>query len=99
MEDLSSGFYLSALPELKSYKNISDYKAHFTFSDNDWELLNTVAASDSLSLTTLSPGAKTAIISELKAELARLLWSDEGYYEVHNTDDKVIAKAIEVLNK
>ena len=42
---------------------------------------------------------RDALQKRLKALLARFKWRDEGFFEVLNTNDHVIDKALEVLRK
>jgi carboxyl-terminal processing protease len=43
--------------------------------------------------------SKGYIINNLKAEIARQLWSEEGYYRVANTKDTELKRAMEQLRK
>ena len=43
--------------------------------------------------------SKGYIINNIKAEIARQLWPDDGYYRVSNTQDYELKKALETLRK
>jgi hypothetical protein len=43
--------------------------------------------------------SKGYIINNIKAEIARQLWPDDGYYRVSNTQDDELKKALETLRK
>ena len=40
---------------------------------------------------------KSDLVKDIKAGLARQVWRNEGYFEVLNTADNAIKKALEVL--
>jgi carboxyl-terminal processing protease len=58
-----------------------------------------MSAKDSLSLNDINETEKNYLLKALKTSVARQIWRNEGYYEVTNTEDKTVKKAIEVLMK
>ena len=42
---------------------------------------------------------KQILQHRIKALIARQIWRTEGYYEVSNTYDSAVAKALEVIKK
>jgi carboxyl-terminal processing protease len=64
-----------------------------------WNGLVNYAVKDSVNLTTVSAKEKESLQKRLKAYLARFRWRNAGFYQVLNSDDPVIKKALEVLAK
>ena len=58
-----------------------------------------MAAKDSLELQLISDEEKNYLFRALKTSVARQIWRNEGYFEVTNTDDKTVMKAMEILVK
>ncbi|MBL0146711.1 MAG: hypothetical protein IPP48_14235 [Chitinophagaceae bacterium] len=57
------------------------------------------AAKDSVSLTNISAKEKNRLTASIKSTIARQLWRNDGYFEVHNMNDAEIKKAIEVIKQ
>jgi carboxyl-terminal processing protease len=55
--------------------------------------------SDSIDLDKVSEEDKESLQRRLKALLARFRWRNDGFYQVLNTEDAVILRAIEELKK
>jgi carboxyl-terminal processing protease len=58
-----------------------------------------MAAKDSVVVTNLSEKDKQDLVSRIKSSLARQLWRNEGFYEMLNTSDNTVKKAVEFLSK
>ena len=58
-----------------------------------------LATKDSAHSEPTSAAEKTDFINRIKSSIARQLWRNEGFFEVINTSDEMIKKAIELLNK
>lgn len=84
-------------PEIKNY-SISDFKNNFDIERNGWSLFKELALKDSLSVENLKPNDKSFLIKSLKLSVARQLWQNEGYFEIMNSDDEVVRKALTILN-
>ncbi len=85
--------------ELESYKTSSDFIGRFNLQPVDWSLFENQAAKDSVYMQpqSISPKQKEELLLRLKAAIARQLWRSQGLYEVLNTGDDVIKKAVEVI--
>jgi len=99
--NLFAGMYFDNNLEslLKKYSTIDKFDKHFEMSDKEFDELNILAfnknkikGSDS-DITT----SKKYIEAKFKAYLARDLYQ-EGYYKVYNKLDKLVLKAIEIIN-
>ena len=53
---------------------------------------------DSIDIKRISAKDKQNIITDLKALIARLVWEKNGYFQVLNSNDKTIKKALEIIN-
>lgn len=92
-------FYLQNIQTLKNYKTPADFIKSFSLTDDNMKDFMTVAAKDSLNLSSITPKEKTDIINRIKSAIARQLWRTEGMVEVLNTDDNTIKKALEIVAK
>ncbi len=95
--DFAYRYYLQNEPALKSFKTTNDFIQTFSFNDRDWTLFSEQAAKDSISLATLTSREKADLLVRIKSSIARQVWRNEGYYEMFNTQDRAIQKALEVL--
>lgn len=90
-------FYLQNLVVLKAFKTPADFIKGFNLSDENWKQFTDAAARDSINLNLASAKEKSSIFSQIKSSIARQLWRNEGYFEVMNTTDEGIRKALEIL--
>jgi len=99
MESFAYKFALQNQQSINEYKSPADFAKKFLFTDSDWQQFVAFAAKDSISLNNITAKEKLTEEENLKSFIARQVWHTEGFFEVMNTDDAVIKKAIEVLNK
>jgi carboxyl-terminal processing protease len=78
------------------FKNAVDFAQHFNRADDAWNAFLQYAAKDSIKLPSFD---KEEADKRIKVALARQIWRMEGYYEVTNLDDTMIAKAMETIKK
>src|SRR4029079_8284764 len=97
--DFAYHYYLQNQPNLNSYKSPADFEKNFTFTDDNWKSFKAVAAKDSIVLDNISPKEKTELVNRIQSSIARQIWRIEGFYEVLNTRDKAVIKALELLSK
>jgi len=90
-------YYINHLPSFEQYKNPSDFTSHYNGENEVWNQLVSYAAKDSIKLNNVSGNDKLNIENQIKAYLARLKWRSQGYYQVSNSFDPAIQKALEVL--
>ena len=79
------------------YKNINDFIQRYNVSDADFNRLQTFAVKNSINITAINAKEKTELNKRIKALMARQIWRNEGFYEVINTTDNAVAKALEIL--
>ena len=92
-------YYLQHKSEIQQYTSALDYTEHFKNDDELWNQFVKYAVKDSVNLKTISSKDKEPLQKRLKAYLARFRWRNDGFYEVLNTDDTVVKKALQELAK
>ena len=81
------------------FKTPADFYAGFLFTDEDWQKFIAVAAKDSIDLKGIPKDEKNILTSHIKANLARMIWRNEGFFEVLNRTDESIKRATFLLQK
>jgi len=90
--------YLRHEKEFKQYTSPKMFEEKYTVSDqvlND--LKNYAAGKDSIHLNINNEVEKSLLQRQIKVLTAREIWRTEGFYEVNNTYDSVVAKALELM--
>jgi len=97
LSNLVYNYYLQNKQQLEQYKTATDYASGFNSSVlwNDLVKNN----NDSFKLKTAGAKEREMIEQRLKALLARYKWRNSGFYQVLNSQDPVIKKAIETIAK
>lgn len=83
------------LPTL--YKSSRDFSSQFNLQPADWLLFESLSAKDSVNLQLITPQERSELQLRLKAAIARQLWRNEGLYEILNTNDDMVKKALAIL--
>ena len=96
--DFMYNYYVRHMDELNKYKSPEDFAANYNNLEPVWQELVIYAAKDTIDLKLVSPADKDFLQKRIKAQLARYKWRLKGFYEVSNSDDHVIKKALEVLS-
>lgn len=89
--------YLSHQKQFDAYQNASDFNRSYTVNDSTFHHLQELAKKDSLYFSIKNPNEKAQISRQIKSLTARQIWRTEGFFEVNNTYDDVVKKAIELL--
>ncbi len=97
--DFAYRYYLGHTDELKKYKTPSEFTRQFIFTDDNWQQFLSMAVKDSIILNSINEKEKKDLVIRIKSSLARQIWRNEGFYEMMNTSDKTVKKALEVLSK
>ena len=92
-------YYIQNPREFQQYKTPSEFAAKYQNTAEAWNKLVEFARKDSINLQKIPEKDKRNIEERIKAYLARLKWRTQGFYEVYNTYDPVVKKALEVLGK
>jgi carboxyl-terminal processing protease len=97
--DFIYNYYIRHIDELNKYSTPQDFTANYNNLEPAWLELVIYAAKDSIDLKQVAPTDEDFLQKRIKAQLARYKWRAKGYYEVANSDDPVIKKAMEELAK
>jgi carboxyl-terminal processing protease len=81
------------------YKTAAQFAAGYQNTSDAWKSLVAYASKDSINLNKVPETDRKNIQERIKAYLARLKWRTEGFYEVYNTYDPVVRKAMQELEK
>lgn len=92
-------YYLQNKRQIDQYTSIDDYVRRFDRVNDMWNGFVAHAARDSVNLNTVTPAQKETLQRRLEAYLGRFRWRNNGYYQVLNSDDAVIKKALEEVKK
>jgi carboxyl-terminal processing protease len=90
-------YYIDHVNQFDEYKSPADFAARYQNSVDVWNQLVNEAFKDSIRLQNIPETDKGKIQAQIKAYLARLKWRTQGYYQVSNSFDPVVEKAMEIL--
>lgn len=90
-------YYTRNMEQFQQYKNPADFAARFNNGDDAWNGLVQFAAKDSINLRNVPADDRKEVQERIKAYLARFRWRTQGYYQVLNTTDEMVQKALEVI--
>jgi carboxyl-terminal processing protease len=91
-------YYLKNKAQIDRYASVADYSQHFNNSDL-WNQFVAYAAVQSIPLQLLTSQQKQTLLNRLEAYLIRFKWRNTGYYQVLNSEDPVVIKAVEEIKK
>jgi carboxyl-terminal processing protease len=92
-------YYIQHISAFQAYKGPAEFAAGYHDEDRLWKALVVYSAHDKIDLSAIPPKEKDVLQHRLKALLARQIWRTEGYYEITNTFDPAVAKALDVVDK
>lgn len=81
------------------FKNPADFAKRYSDTRTAWNSLMTYASQNSVHVQNIPERDKLDIEKRIKTWLARQIWRMEGYYEVSNSDDAAIKKAMSEMKK
>jgi len=99
-QELFTAYTIDCLqPLLSQYSAANDFEKQYNVSDDDFDKFILYASKsikeiDAQELLT----SKLVIKNMLKAYAARFKWGDNAYYEVMNSDDAALKKAVQAIN-
>lgn len=91
-------YYMNNQAAMNQYKTADEYSNGFPATAL-WDGFVQKTAADSIKPTILKPIEKERLLLRMKALLARYKWRTSAYFQVLNTTDPVILKAMEALAK
>ncbi|MFT3701091.1 MAG: S41 family peptidase [Agriterribacter sp.] len=92
-------YYVKHISQFKLYNTPADFEKAFDVTNDVWDDFTSFAAADSISLNNISATDKSYLTQRLKSLFARQQWRNEGFYEVNNSQDPMVKKALEKLSE
>ncbi|HEY8688224.1 MAG TPA: S41 family peptidase [Chitinophagaceae bacterium] len=93
------GNYLANKNKFMAYASPGQFEKNYLIDDVTWNSFKAFAATDSINMNVVDEKEKSELLKQIKILTARQIWRNEGLYEVSNTEDATIKKALEVLTK
>lgn len=90
-------YYIQNKAIFKQYKNAADFVQNFNETNAAFNSLADYVPKDSMDVKSLPAKDKTEIERRIKTWLARQIWRMNGYFQVNNTADKMVQRALEEL--
>lgn len=98
--DFAYEYYSHHQDDFKQYHSSAEFNERFSFTSAMLESFRQYALKDStVRAAQITSQDEQEIARRLKALLARQVWNTEGYYQVSNSTDPMVEKAISVLDK
>ncbi len=91
-------YYISNVSSFNAYKQAATFAHQFTVDKTLYNGLVDFARKDSINISGLRPKDQLFLEQRIKSLLARQVWRSEGFYEVINTTDPVVKKAMEIIH-
>jgi carboxyl-terminal processing protease len=92
-------YYLQHKQAIDQYSTTAIYASQFHNEEDMWNGMVNYTAKDSFNLQGVAGKEKELVQQRLKALLARYKWRTSGFYQVLNTNDPVLKKALEEINR
>jgi carboxyl-terminal processing protease len=88
-------YYLQNRASLDSFKNAKDFTDRFHANVMTWKSLMDFVAENKIQLPVIPEKDKVEIEKRIKSYLGRQIWGMEGFYEVSNSWDLTVQKALQ----
>jgi len=92
-------YYLQNKLQVDKYSTTADFITGFNNTEGIWNDLVKFTATDSINFKSVSGKEKELVQQRLKALLARYKWRNAGFYQVLNSNDAMVKKALETIAK
>ncbi|MEO8569083.1 MAG: S41 family peptidase, partial [Ginsengibacter sp.] len=89
--------YLARQQEFKSYKSPKIFQEKYNVDDATLENLKDYAQKDSINFDLADEKERSLLQKQIKIMTARQIWRTQGLYEVSNTEDATINKALDFI--
>ena len=99
LSDFAYYYFIKNKAQLHSFKSVKEFSGAFALTNDDWAQFETISLKDSVNVALFSQHEKDELSLRLKAAIARQVWRNEGLYEVLNTKDDAVSKAMEVMKR
>jgi carboxyl-terminal processing protease len=91
-------YFLDHKSELLHYSSPSAFNKEFK-TENLWESLVAFTKKDTVDINQLTAAYRPVFLQRLKANLARQMWRTEGFFEVWNSTDPLLKRAMAEMKK
>lgn len=91
--NFSYNFYMVNKGTFKKYKTTDDFVKNFSLPENILDQLDQFAKRDSIVASPTNAASKQFLKTRIKALIARILWDENGYYQVINGEDETVRRA------
>jgi carboxyl-terminal processing protease len=96
---LNDFVFSGLLKNMTSPKSLNSLVKNFRLSDEQYSSLVAIAKGRNIKVSDVEAlNSRSVIDTELKALVARYYYGDEGYYRVINSNDKALAKSLQVFD-
>lgn len=99
INDFAYHYYIEHQQMLTQYKSPQDFGKGFQVDEGTWQSFVQEARKDSVNIPSLSDSEKNALYQRIRSSIARQIWRSEGLYEILNSSDKTVLKALEILQQ
>lgn len=89
--------FLKHQKEFKRYTSPKMFEAEYVANDSTLNDLKRYAEKDSIVLNINNRSEKEMLQKQIKVLTAREIWNTEGFYEVKNTYDSTVSKALDLM--
>src|SRR5665213_2229697 len=89
--------FLKHQQQFKQYASQKMFEDKYVADDNTLNDLKCYAEKDSVNLDLKNPKGKALLQQQIKTLTAREIWNTEGFYEIHNTYDSTVIKALDLM--
>lgn len=90
-------YYMEHRDEINRYATPAEFDKKYSGLGDAWSSLIIYAQKDTIDLRNIPAKDKEYLLKRIKAQLARYKWRSPGFYEILNTSDPVVKKALEKL--
>lgn len=90
-------YFIANRKTIETYKTSTNFAKQYTLSTLAWNNFLTYAKQNNVEINNISFSIQTVILHRIKALLARFIWGNEGFYEVYNSNDTFLQKALEIV--
>jgi carboxyl-terminal processing protease len=89
--------FLRHQKDFSQYTSPKNFETNYVVSDQTLNDLKNYAQKDSIPLNISNKNERSLLERQIKVLTAREIWRTEGFYEVNNTYDSAVAKALQLM--
>ncbi|MCO6496992.1 MAG: S41 family peptidase [Chitinophagaceae bacterium] len=89
--------YLNNKNTLQKFNTAGQFSKGYTTSEPELKYFKNFLEKDSIFVNFANTNQKAQAASQIKVLTARLLWGNQGYYEIQNATDSTVIRAMEVI--